>query len=772
LCDFSSAENFCDGKCYLIADRINPGRVFSRVMHEYVVHFGLRKTMGQENFDALMDQIWNDHGQEILDSAWVQAYGYDKEQTAAMWEEYHNLDENDPRAMELRQKISERPEYQGRMLAEEWLARKAEAMAAEMRAGIESAEMTRWRKFLAKFRKFLADHHLLPRSYLNRLDDRTLTDMLCKVGRNAGYQIDADGFGAVEDGGMASIAEFEDGLLFVDVKVDQHLFDGLDRDQAGALAQKIIKDRFSGTVIGKKNFAFVNKTAGNWYRYPSTHIDDDVVYKAKMRASTELDNLLDAGKPKPDKKDGEAGHVHQNVDSFSYFETVFKVGDRFYQGLVNIMNNNIGKLFKDVTKIKDITEAISNSYGKNPKFTYLNDVSNTNINAFGDLSSGDSKKSGRGSVGRGNGYDGYQIDADGVGAVEDGGMAAVDANGNPLFGVMGKDNLMTAEAILKDPSIDIETLLINDKGNINWGQIEPEIAQAGKNFNLKAWPIRLKKGIHRGEHQGFGLAHFYEQHAEKLFGKGYRDLSDFIYKVFYYKGKVYASTDGKKVRLEITPEKGNRIGIIDLMPKDGFYSIVTAFPRDLDYYKIQGKLIWQRPGDGRASIDSSASVTPPSKQRTGYLGRAIAVNDVANNNRNSGSKSDYNINAFGDLSSVDSKKSGRGSVSGLNDDKNLVVVHNVSPQKLRDAAKLGAMPAPSLAVIRDLRNDLEQYGGTNDVLLIYGNAKEGIYHIASKRGSNVLFHVLDALADGKILNLCRETKRCIFKKTDLPQFFP
>ena len=52
--------------------------------------------------------------------------------------------------------------------------------------------------------------------------------------------------------------------------------------------------------------------------------------------------------------------------------------------------------------------------------------------------------------------------------------------------------------------------------------------------------------------------------------------------------------------------------------------------------------------------------------------------------------------------------------------------------------------------IPNLRNDLEQYGGTNDITLPWGNLKKGIYHIAYRRGTETLLHVVDALADGKI----------------------
>ena len=45
---------------------------------------------------------------------------------------------------------------------------------------------------------------------------------------------------------------------------------------------------------------------------------------------------------------------------------------------------------------------------------------------------------------------------------------------------------------------------------------------------------------------------------------------------------------------------------------------------------------------------------------------------------------------------------------------------------------------------------MEQYGGTNNITLIWGNEKKGIFHIGYRRGTDTLLHVIDALANGKI----------------------
>ena len=63
-----------------------------------------------------------------------------------------------------------------------------------------------------------------------------------------------------------SLLQFEDGKRFVDVDVDQHLFDGLSVDEMGRVATRIIRERFKG-VIGSINRAFVNGRTASEYNF-------------------------------------------------------------------------------------------------------------------------------------------------------------------------------------------------------------------------------------------------------------------------------------------------------------------------------------------------------------------------------------------------------------------------------------------------------------------------------------------------------------------------
>jgi len=176
-----------------------------------------------------------------------------------------------------------------------------------------------------------------------------------------------------------SLMEFPDGKRFVDLDIMQDEFDNLSPDEMRKKARSIIREYFMGNVVGIDNKAFVNGQTANEFAYPSKFISDDEA-KVKMRASTELDNLIDAGEYDRHEEDGRDGHFHDNVvDGFDYYKTIFKIGNEYFEGEVNIANLNKGKKFHDVTKIRNITQDIMSSYGQNPKSQFLRNVSMENV---------------------------------------------------------------------------------------------------------------------------------------------------------------------------------------------------------------------------------------------------------------------------------------------------------------------------------------------------------------------------------------------------------
>ena len=170
----------------------------------------------------------------------------------------------------------------------------------------------------------------------------------------------------IRDSGVRySIRESADGYKYVDVDTDQAQFDGLTDNEKRKLAEKIIRDKFMGKVIGKTNRVFVNGVGADEYARPAKHLKDSTIIDAKMRAAPELDNLMDAGFNFRKVKDGEDGHVHANaVDGFTHFDTIFHVGGGYYIGRVNVINGKRGRLFKDVTNIKSISPDHAGSSGQ------------------------------------------------------------------------------------------------------------------------------------------------------------------------------------------------------------------------------------------------------------------------------------------------------------------------------------------------------------------------------------------------------------------------
>ncbi|MDE5681023.1 MAG: hypothetical protein K2I05_01565, partial [Mailhella sp.] len=69
--------------------------------------------------------------------------------------------------------------------------------------------------------------------------------------------------------------------------------------------------------------------------------------------------------------------------------------------------------------------------------------------------------------------------------------------------------------------------------------------------------------------------------------------------------------------------------------------------------------------------------------------------------------------------------------------------------------------------LNKLRNDLEQYGGTNDVTLIRGNKKEGILHIIENGREHYLGDILDTVVEGKIIRRVEGNNSIVLQKDNV-----
>lgn len=180
-----------------------------------------------------------------------------------------------------------------------------------------------------------------------------------------------------------SIQTNSDGSKYVQVDTDQDIFEGKSVKEQTKIAQEYILNNFreKGLLKDENKIKVTRKTA-NEYTHPKNGMDN-ATYSSKMKASTELDNLLEISKfIKSETDDGR--HVFAK-DGWDYYETVFKVGNKTYSGWLNIAKGENGKLLYDITNIKERasnysvkTVSVANS-SINNSITPDNQNVNTNI---------------------------------------------------------------------------------------------------------------------------------------------------------------------------------------------------------------------------------------------------------------------------------------------------------------------------------------------------------------------------------------------------------
>lgn len=117
-------------------------------------------------------------------------------------------------------------------------------------------------------------------------------------------------------------------------------------------ARKYILDAFRGKVlpVGDGDKAFVNGRSASEYANPANRRMPDELKSAKMRAATELDNLLAVSDKIGNVPDD--GRHPEATGGWDVYRTNFEVGGEMFSGEVKIKVTDKGRLFYDVTKIE------------------------------------------------------------------------------------------------------------------------------------------------------------------------------------------------------------------------------------------------------------------------------------------------------------------------------------------------------------------------------------------------------------------------------------
>lgn len=173
------------------------------------------------------------------------------------------------------------------------------------------------------------------------------------------------------------------GKKYVNVDTNQDIFIGKSLAEQTKIAKKYILDNFrqNGIDVNNEKINVTSKTA-NEYTHPKNQLPS-ATKTSKMKASTELNNLLSISEYKYSKPDD--GRHPLAKDGWDYYETTFKVGDNLFTGLVNIGKNGNKKTLYDITNIKRIDQnrgTSANAFSTSLVNSSIDNVpqSNTNVN--------------------------------------------------------------------------------------------------------------------------------------------------------------------------------------------------------------------------------------------------------------------------------------------------------------------------------------------------------------------------------------------------------
>ena len=149
-------------------------------------------------------------------------------------------------------------------------------------------------------------------------------------------------------------------INYVDIQVADIVGNNInDSDSWGRKARIYLREKFNGVVLplGKTKGAYIRKEGINEYTNPAKAIDDEI-YREKMLAATELDNLLKSGRYLGWSNDDGR---HPDVIRWLNYETLFLVKDfagnsQVLKGVIRIKRIARGDCFYDITKIENITD--------------------------------------------------------------------------------------------------------------------------------------------------------------------------------------------------------------------------------------------------------------------------------------------------------------------------------------------------------------------------------------------------------------------------------
>lgn len=159
-----------------------------------------------------------------------------------------------------------------------------------------------------------------------------------------------------------SIQTDNEGNKYVKVDTDQHIFENANENEYTKIAKEYILNKFRDgnkkINLPTKEYIKVTSNTAREYTHPKNKLATETK-KSKMKASTELDNIIQVSEYKYSRPDD--GRHKIAKDGWDYYKTVFEVDGKKFEGLVNIAKSGNKKTLYDITKIKELVEPYSAS---------------------------------------------------------------------------------------------------------------------------------------------------------------------------------------------------------------------------------------------------------------------------------------------------------------------------------------------------------------------------------------------------------------------------
>lgn len=164
------------------------------------------------------------------------------------------------------------------------------------------------------------------------------------------------------EGAQYSLQTNPDGTRYVQIDTDQEIFKGVPRREWPKVARRYINEHFRGKTLplGEYDAASVKSKASGEYAYPrKPYPVESAEFAAKMRASTELDSLMEAAEYMYSADDMK--NHSEATAGWDYYKVKFILGGHVFEGIINIANGENSRQFYDITKIREVPDVSTES---------------------------------------------------------------------------------------------------------------------------------------------------------------------------------------------------------------------------------------------------------------------------------------------------------------------------------------------------------------------------------------------------------------------------